>query len=354
MRLLTHTVTPQEAGLPVRTLLRRQLRISGSFLAKLKRRPGAITPLNGVPVIVSARTEAGDVLAADVSDLPGENPHIRPVAYPLDILWEDEDLLLLNKPAGIAIHPAALTEETVTVAGAVCHYLRTGSFHCVNRLDRGTTGVMAVAKTGYIHRLCMESLHTDSFLREYRGICLGTPQPSSGAIDLPISRDPGSLLRRTVDPMGLPARTLYETLLPGELSLLRLLPQTGRTHQLRLHLSAVGHPLAGDWLYGTEDPALIPRPALHSYRLRLLHPVTRRWLDVTAPLPEDMRRLLPPDYDPEKAARLHSRRGSAAVRRRPLFHHLPGKALCLLPDPRQAHHTPRALAVSSRQNRGGR
>ena len=98
--------------------------------------------------------------------------------------------------------------------------------------------------------------------------------------------------------MGLPARTLYETLLPGELSLLRLLPQTGRTHQLRLHLSAVGHPLAGDWLYGTEDPSLIPRPALHSYRLRLLHPVTRRWLDVTAPRPEDMRRLLPPDCDP--------------------------------------------------------
>lgn len=85
---------------------------------------------------------------------------------------------------------------------------------------------MAVAKTGYIHRLCMESLHTDSFLREYRGICLGAPQPLSGIIDLPISRDPGSLLRRTVDPMGLPARTLYETLLPGELSLLRLLPQT--------------------------------------------------------------------------------------------------------------------------------
>lgn len=77
-----------------------------------------------------------------------------------------------------------------------------------------------------------------------------------------------------------------------------MLPQTGRTHQLRLHLSAVGHPLAGDWLYGTEDPSLIPRPALHSYRLRLLHPVTRRWLDVTAPLPEDMRRLLPPDCDP--------------------------------------------------------
>lgn len=189
MRLLTHTVTPQEAGLPVRTLLRRQLRISGSFLAKLKWRPGAIT-LNGIPVIVSTRTEAGDVLAADVSDLPGENPHIRPVAYPLDILWEDEDLLLLNKPAGIAIHPSALTEETVTVAGAVCHYLRTGSFHCVNRLDRGTTGVMAVAKTGYIHRLCMESLHTDSFLREYRGICLERLSPPPAALICPSAGTP--------------------------------------------------------------------------------------------------------------------------------------------------------------------
>lgn len=143
--------------------------------------------------------------------------------------------------------------------------------------------------------------------------------------------------------MGLPARTLYETLLPGELSLLRLLPQTGRTHQLRLHLSAVGHPLAGDWLYGTEDPALIPRPALHSYRLRLLHPVTRRWLDVTAPLPEDMRRLLPAGLRSRiKAAPPASQAGQlfpSVIRRRPLFHHLPGKALCLLPDPRQAHQT---------------
>ena len=296
MRLLTHIVAPEQEGWPLRRLLRQELRISGSFLSRLKWRPGAIL-VNGRPATVAAVLHTGDAVTADVSDLPGDNPHIRPVAWPLDILWEDEDLLVLNKPAGIAIHPAALTEETVTVAGAVCHYLRTDSFHCVNRLDRGTTGVMAVAKTGYIHRLCMESLHTDSFLREYRGICLGTPQPSSGAIDLPISRDPGSLLRRTVDPMGLPARTLYETLLPGELSLLRLLPQTGRTHQLRLHLSAVGHPLAGDWLYGTEDRTLIPRPALHSHRLELTHPVTRRRLTVTAPLPEDMARLLPEDMN---------------------------------------------------------
>lgn len=155
MRLLTHIVSPEQEGWPLRRLLRQELRISGSFLSRLKWRPGAIL-VNGRPATVAAVLHAGDAVTADVSDLPGDNPHIRPVAWPLDILWEDEDLLVLNKPAGIAIHPAALTEETVTVAGAVCHYLGQGSFHCVNRLDRGTTGVMVVAKTGYVHRLCME------------------------------------------------------------------------------------------------------------------------------------------------------------------------------------------------------
>ena len=150
MRLLTHIVAPEQEGWPLRRLLRQELRISGSFLSRLKWRPGAIL-VNGRPATVAAVLHTGDAVTADVSDLPGDNPHIRPVAWPLDILWEDQDLLVLNKPAGIAIHPAALTEETVTVAGAVCHYLGQGSFHCVNRLDRGTTGVMVVAKTGYVH-----------------------------------------------------------------------------------------------------------------------------------------------------------------------------------------------------------
>ena len=122
MRLLTYTVAPEQEGWPLRRLLRQELRISGSFLSRLKWRPGAIL-LNGQPATVAALVRAGDTVTADVSDLPGDNPHIRPVDYPLDILWEDQDLLILNKPAGIAIHPAALTEETVTVAGAVCRYL---------------------------------------------------------------------------------------------------------------------------------------------------------------------------------------------------------------------------------------
>ncbi|MBD9203551.1 MAG: RluA family pseudouridine synthase [Clostridiales bacterium] len=291
MRVLTHTVIEAEAGQPVKQLLLHLWGISGSFLSRLKFRQ-AIT-VNGAPVTVRFVPRPGDVLAADISDLPGEHPHIRPVDFPLDILYEDEDLLLINKPAGIAVHPAALTEETATIAGAAAHYLHSESFHAVNRLDRGTTGVMAVAKTGFIHARCMAMLHTDDFRREYRAVCEGIPSPAEGDIDLPIGRAESSLLKRQADPLGQPAHTHYEVLAASQgRALLRLTPTTGRTHQLRVHMAAIGHPLTGDWLYGTEDRALIARPALHSYHLRMMHPLTGTTIDVTAPLPEDIQRLL--------------------------------------------------------------
>ena len=291
MRILTHTVTAAEDGQTAKQLLRGLWHISGSMLSRLKFRD-AITA-NGVPVPVNHILRIGDVLGADVSDLPGEHPHILPVDYPLAILYEDEDLLLLDKPAGIAIHPAALTEETVTIAGAVAHYLQSDSFHAVNRLDRGTTGVMAVAKTGFVHAQCMTLLHTDAFQRDYRAVCDGVPPHPAGDIDLPIGREGDSLLKRCPDPDGQAAHTHYEVLdTANGRALLRLTPTTGRTHQLRVHMAAIGCPLTGDWLYGTEDRTLIARPALHSYHLRLTHPVTGAVIDVTAPLPEDMARLL--------------------------------------------------------------
>jgi 23S rRNA pseudouridine1911/1915/1917 synthase len=139
----------------------------------------------------------------------------------------------------------------------------------------------------------MAILHTDDFRREYRGICAGLPDPPSGLIDLPIGRDPDSVLKRRIDIDGLTARTEYEVLHPlGDRSLLRLRPLTGRTHQLRLHCAAMGHPLLGDWLYGAEDRTLIPRPALHSYELWLRHPLTGEQIHLIAPLPEDMEKIL--------------------------------------------------------------
>ena len=291
MRILSLPITPVLSGQTVKQLLRRELGMSSSLLKSLKWRENAIL-LNGSPVTVRAVVSAGDLLSVDVSDPPAVSP-VPPVDYPLDILWEDRDLLILNKPAGITVHSAALTEETVTVAGAVAHYLGGGAFHAVNRLDRGVTGVMVVAKSGYMHQRCMDILHTDDFRREYRGICDGVPQPAAGVIDLPIRRQPDSLLKRSIDPEGLPSRTEYEVLSVSHgRALVRLRPITGRTHQLRLHMAAIGCPLTGDWLYGAEDRALISRPALHSYELWLRHPLTKALLHITAPLPEDMKKLL--------------------------------------------------------------
>lgn len=217
---------------------------------------------------------------------------------PLAIIYEDEDLLVIDKPAGLAVHPTQDPDEA-TLEHALAAYLRPGeTSHPISRLDRGTTGLMAVAKNGYMHELLRRRLHTDAYFREYRGVCVGELVPRAGQIDLPIGFAEGSRYRRAVTPDGAPSSTGYETLAAwpapeGTLSLLRLLPHTGRTHQLRVHLSATGHPLLGDWLYGTEAPERIARPALHSAVLRFVHPLTGAVIDLSSPLPPDMAALLP-------------------------------------------------------------
>ena len=290
-RIIHYTVKAQDSGLSILAFLRKN-GFSKHILTTMKRAEHAIL-LNGLPAFGRTILKEQDVLKILVPEEVGPEESIIPVKIPLDILYEDEDLLLINKPAGIAVHPAALTEETATIAGAAAHYLHSSCFHAVNRLDRGTTGVMAVAKTGFIHARCMAMLHTDDFRREYRAVCEGIPSPAEGDIDLPIGRAESSLLKRQTDPLGQPAHTHYEVLAASQgRALLRLTPTTGRTHQLRVHMAASGHPLTGDWLYGTEDRALIARPALHSYHLRMMHPLTGTTIDATAPLPEDIQRLL--------------------------------------------------------------
>ena len=201
--------------------------------------------------------------------------------------------MVLNKPAGMTAHASNFLPDTPTVAGALA-WQRGADFifHVVNRLDKGTTGLMVVAKSGYVHDRLRRTLHSDGFCREYRAICIGCPVPPSGTIDAPIGRDETSAIRRVVRPDGQYAVSHYEVLSSRNgLSFVKLLPETGRTHQLRVHMASIGHPLAGDWLYGTEDPGLILRPALHSYTLTMTHPVTGELLHFTAPIPADMQAL---------------------------------------------------------------
>ena len=290
MRTLSLTITAALAGRSVHSLLESELGLSGSLVRRLKLRETGIL-LNGVRAYTTATVREGDVLTCDISD---DTPtRARPVPMALDIIYEDADLLILNKPAGLAVHPTQDGDE-VTLENALAAYLGPGEgSHPVSRLDRGTSGLMTVAKNGYMHEALRRLLHTDALYREYRGIAIGTPDPPCGDIRLPIGYAEGSRLKRAVTQDGAPSHTSYETLTEANgYSLLRLIPHTGRTHQLRVHLSAIGHPLVGDWLYGTEQRDVIARPALHSCYLAITHPLTGERLTFTAPLPDDMQALL--------------------------------------------------------------
>lgn len=265
------------------------------LISSVKFRPGGIL-LNGAPAHVTAKVTAGDVLRIAIADT-GENA-AAPLDIPLEILWEDDAFAVLNKPAGVGVYG----EGTPNIAGILANkWGRDVEFHPVNRLDVGTTGIMVAAKDGYTHDRLRRLLHTGDFLREYLAVAEGMVTPVAGVIELPIRREPTAGARRETASDGLPSRTDYRTLAAGgNRSLLRLRLHTGRTHQIRVHMAAIGHLLVGDALYGAADLAL-SRPALHSWHLRLLHPVTGALLDLTAPLPADMAALA---ADIEKAGGL--------------------------------------------------
>ncbi len=291
MESITRIITPEEDGLTVRRYLRGRLHFSARAVSRLTRAETGIM-VNGERAFTIRVLRAGDCLRVETGDQRGPKKPPIPGDWPLPVLWEDEHLLILDKPAGMTSHASNFDPEAPNVGGALA-YRRGGGFvfHPVNRLDRGTSGVMVVAKSGYIHDRLRRMLHSRAFRREYLAICTGTPNPPRGVIDAPIGRDERSVVARMVRPDGAQAVTLYETLSAGALSLVRLRPQTGRTHQLRVHMAHIGCTLLGDWLYGVETP-LIARPALHSHSLDLLHPVTGERLQITAPLPGDMRRVI--------------------------------------------------------------
>ena len=293
MRILTHTVLPEEDGRMVKGILRGSLQLSYTLLKSLKWRENAIL-LNGQNVHVNAIVRAGDVVSVALSErTPREDLYRKNAAAP-DIVFEDEDLLVLNKPAGVAMHPKADDAAAPSLAAMLTGYLGEGSVpHFVSRLDKGTSGLLIAAKSGYVHDRLRRALHSSELRREYRAVAVGQVTPPCGVIDAPIGRADGSIIRRCVREDGLVSRTEYEVLQTTErFTLLRLRPETGRTHQLRVHMAYLGHPLAGDWLYGTEDKNLIARPALHSYELWFTQPVTGQEMHFTAPIPQDMQRLL--------------------------------------------------------------
>ncbi len=214
----------------------------------------------------------------------------------LHLLYEDTHLLIVDKPAGMAVHPGPGHHGDTLGNLLMGHYAQEGEQHLfrpVNRLDRSTSGLMCVAKHAYAAERLGSLAAEGRMTKEYLAICEGLPSPLCGRIDAPIGRKDDSVLSREVRPDGKAAVTNYN-LIAGfhGRSLVRLMPETGRTHQIRVHMAHIGHPLTGDFLYGTEDPALIGRAALHACTLKFRHPITGLPLSFEIGLPEDMQRLI--------------------------------------------------------------
>lgn len=291
-RIFTYTIDRAASGLTITQYLK-PLGYSRHILTRLKQTDGGIL-LNGAPAFTNAVLQAGDTLRIFLlEEQPSEK--IAPVPVPFSIVYEDQDLTVINKPADTPIHPSVNNRENTLANGAAWHYGSQGEtfvYRCINRLDRDTTGLLILARHALSGAILSRMMLDRKIHRTYLALLKGNPGPS-GTVSAPIGRVPGSLIERQVDfTGGEPAVTRFQTLCSrGGYSLVRLRLETGRTHQIRVHMGFLGCPLIGDYLY-YPDRSLIGRQALHSWKLEFPHPITGESLSFTAPLPPDMRRAL--------------------------------------------------------------
>lgn len=293
IRQFTYRIEPEYDSFTIREYLSLKGYPNAVFV-QLKKTPESVL-LNGVWAYMRTKLSAGDELFIRLEESTS-SAHILPVSMPLSICYEDEDILAVNKPAQMPVHPS-LSHYDHTLANAVCGYYNDQeipyTFRCVNRLDRDTTGLTLIAKHMLSSAILSTAAARREISREYIAIASGKT-PESGTIDAPIGRVAGSTIERQIDfENGERAITHYRRLAYHDgLSLLSLHLETGRTHQIRVHLKSIGHPLIGDFLYNPTDTT-IKRQALHSYRLTFSHPITGESFVLTAPLPDDMHCLFP-------------------------------------------------------------
>ena len=266
---------------------------SSQIITHLKRTKEGIL-LNNEWARVHDKLHTNDELTIQLFE-EDSSEKIVPSNLPLHIVYEDEDLLVINKNADTPIHPSQGNFDN-TLANAVAYYFQQKGepfvYRCINRLDRDTTGLLIVAKNMYSASLLSDMVHHREIHREYLAIATGVV-PSEGTIIAPIGRVDGSTIERQVDvEHGEYACTHYRTLKEKNgYSLVNLKLETGRTHQIRVHMKHIGHPLPGDFLYN-PDYRVIKRQALHSYKLSFIHPITGKSLSFTADLPEDMEQIV--------------------------------------------------------------
>ncbi len=290
---LTYTAGAQDENTFLRDLLASKLLLSHSLVVHLKHQNKI--QVNGQLVHTNYRLQAGDLVTINI-DLIEEN-NIIPESIPLNIVYEDEDFVVVNKPAGMSIHPSRLG-GTGTLANAVTYYWqglgRNTLFRPINRLDKDTSGLVLIGKSQFAHQGIFNQLKQHIIDRRYIALVERSMTRDNGHINQPIARLDDNKRQRTVHPTGQSATTHYQVLdrYPDH-TLLSLKLETGRTHQIRVHLSHIGHPISGDLLYGSASP-LIKRQALHADRIRFTHPRSGKEVIIDIPLAIDIQTAL--DY----------------------------------------------------------
>lgn len=289
---LDYLVTEEFNGLKVYNILRGPMKVSGTMIKRLKKSGGIL--LNNAPVRTIDGVKTGDILTVIIDN--NEGATITPENNPISVLYEDESFIAVDKPANMAVHPSA-GHQTGTLAQAVLWYLIEQGLQTkirpINRLDRDTSGITLFAKNAYIQDQLARQMKDNRVYKAYLGIVHGVFSPEKGTIRLPIARKEGSIMERVIDSSGFDSITHYETIkVHNDLSLVKFVLETGRTHQIRVHSKAMGHPLLGDGLYSDIETNLIGRQALHSHQLSFDHPITGKRIELVSPLPEDMKRVL--------------------------------------------------------------
>lgn len=289
-KILTYTITSQEAGMQVLEFLRSK-GFSRHILTSMKPDKEALL-VNGVRAGGRSILKEGDFFRVRVMET-ATTEGIVPASLPLNILYEDEDILVLNKPADMPVHPS-IGNYTNTLANAAAFYFQERGefcpFRCINRLDRDTSGALVLAKNALSAAILSAQMRNREIRRTYLAVVRGVTPPS-GTISAPIDRVSDSVIQRQVDPeYGETAVTHYERLaVRNDHSLLEIHLETGRTHQIRVHMGYIGHPLPADYLYCPVYDHFKRQP-LHSYQLNFRHPLTGKDLCFTAPVPHDMTR----------------------------------------------------------------
>jgi len=289
----THTVIiqPDMEGKSIRSIALNAAKMSSGQFKRAKFQ-GSIL-LDGQRVTADVRVKAGQTLELFVPEVTNSQP--KALHIPLSIVYEDESLWVIDKPAPMPSAPSQ-NRDTPTLENALFAHLGQPEnfiYRPVNRLDKGTSGLMIVARDAHAQYLLQRMLHTDEFVREYLAVVDGQPPQAEGVIDLPIAKADGATVRREVRADGKEARTFYKVIQKGERSLVRLRLDTGRTHQIRVHMAHSGCPVTGDFLYGTERPDELPgRFALHSAMIELKHPVSGEWIRAESDLPEALKKLI--------------------------------------------------------------